>query len=68
MESVDTQLFKLIMTGQNRNPILPDLIKKKSRRVLYPEDQEKYIAENVFWVPLEARLNHLKISAKQPTI
>ncbi len=56
------------MTGQNRNPILPDLIKRKSRRVCYPKDPEEYIAENVFWVPLEARLNHLKISAKQPKI
>jgi Type I restriction-modification system methyltransferase subunit len=33
-----------------------------------PEDPEEYLAENVFWVPPEARWNHLERSAKQPTI
>jgi type I restriction enzyme M protein len=33
-----------------------------------PEDPEEYLAENVFWVPQEARWNHLERSAKQPTI
>jgi type I restriction enzyme M protein len=33
-----------------------------------PEDPEEYLAENVFWVPPEARWNHLEKSAKQPTI
>ena len=33
-----------------------------------PEDQDEYRAENIFWVPSEARWTHLKAQAKQPTI
>lgn len=33
-----------------------------------PEDQDEYKAENVFWVPKEARWTHLQANAKQPTI
>ena len=32
------------------------------------EDPEEYLAENVFWVPKEARWSHLQARAKQPTI
>ena len=32
------------------------------------EDQDEYKAENVFWVPREARWSHLQANAKQPTI
>jgi len=33
-----------------------------------PEDPDEYRAENVFWVPPEARWPHLKAQARQPTI
>jgi len=33
-----------------------------------PEDPDEYRAQNVFWVPPEARWMHLKNQAKQPTI
>lgn len=33
-----------------------------------PESADEYKAENVFWVPKEARWSHLQASAKQPTI
>ena len=33
-----------------------------------PEDADEYRAENVFWVPAEARWQSLQDSAKQPTI
>lgn len=33
-----------------------------------PEDQDEYKAQNVFWVPAEARWQHLQDNAKQPTI
>ncbi len=33
-----------------------------------PEDPDEYRAENVFWVPKEARWEHLQAKAKQPTI
>lgn len=33
-----------------------------------PEDQDEYKAENVFWVPPNARWSHLHASSKLPTI
>jgi type I restriction enzyme M protein len=33
-----------------------------------PEDRDEYQAENVFFVPTEARWKHLQAQAKQPTI
>ncbi|MEI7687572.1 MAG: class I SAM-dependent DNA methyltransferase, partial [Planctomycetota bacterium] len=33
-----------------------------------PEDADEYRAENVFWVPKEARWSHLQANAKQATI
>ncbi len=33
-----------------------------------PEDPDEYQAENVFWVPTEARWSHLQANAKQPGI
>lgn len=33
-----------------------------------PEDRDEYTAENVFWVPKEARWSYLQANAKQPTI
>src|SRR5712691_244345 len=33
-----------------------------------PEDPDEYRAENIFWVPKEARWSYLKASAPQPTI
>src|SRR6516162_5416289 len=35
---------------------------------LLVEDPDEYLAENVFWVPKEARWSHLQDNAKQPTI
>jgi len=32
------------------------------------EDRDEYTAENVFWVPPEARWAHIQANAKQPTI
>ncbi len=33
-----------------------------------PEDPDEYQAENVFWVPADARWSHLQAAARQPTI
>ena len=33
-----------------------------------PEDPDEYRAENIFWVPPEARWTHLKAQARQPTV
>jgi len=32
------------------------------------EDPEEYLADNVFWVPKEARWSHLQANAKRPEI
>ena len=33
-----------------------------------PEDPEEYLAENIFWVPQEARWSHLRNKARDPNI
>ncbi|MBI3291479.1 MAG: SAM-dependent DNA methyltransferase [Elusimicrobia bacterium] len=33
-----------------------------------PEDRDEYLAENIFWVPKQARWSNLQANAKQPTI
>lgn len=33
-----------------------------------PEDRDEYIAKSIFWIPKEARWEHLQKNAKQPTI
>ncbi|PCJ61614.1 MAG: DNA methyltransferase [Rhodospirillaceae bacterium] len=33
-----------------------------------PEDPEEYLADNIFWVPKDARWSHLQANAKQTTI
>lgn len=33
-----------------------------------PEDRDWYVADNVFWIPKEARWDHLVANAKQPEI
>jgi type I restriction enzyme M protein len=33
-----------------------------------PEDKDEYLADNIFWVPKEARWSFLKDNAKQPNI
>jgi len=52
---------------------ISDSFEAKRRELLadYPEgaeDPDEYAAENVFWVPKEARWSHLQASAKQPGI
>jgi type I restriction enzyme M protein len=45
--------------------------KRASLLADYPdgaEDPDEYAAENVFWVPKEARWSHLQANAKQPSI
>src|SRR3954464_9056807 len=32
------------------------------------EDSDEYLAENIFWVPKEARWSYLQANARQPTI
>ena len=32
------------------------------------EDKDEYLADNIFWVPKEARWSHLQANAKQSSI
>jgi type I restriction enzyme M protein len=46
-------------------------LKRQQLLTEYPEDAEDpdaYLAENVFWVPADARWSHLQANAKQTTI
>ena len=43
-------------------------IKDPEARYQTVEDRDEYTAENVFWVPRDARWKHLQDNAKQPTI
>ena len=52
---------------------ISDSFKAKHDELLadYPEgaeDKDEYLAENIFWVPKEARWSHLQDNAKQPNI
>ena len=51
--------------------IEPFELKRQQLLAEYPEDAEDpdaYLAENVFWVPADARWSHLQANAKQTTI
>jgi len=43
-------------------------VPKTADRDFVLEDRDEYTAENVFWVPREARWGYLQANAKQPTI
>ncbi len=43
-------------------------VREPKARYQTTEDRDEYVAENVFWVPKEARWSHLQANAKQPTI
>ena len=41
---------------------------KRTAEAAGENPDELYLAENVFWVPKEARRSHLQANAKQPSI
>jgi len=43
-------------------------LQKEADQGADPEDPDEYRAENIFWVPKEARWSFLRSNAKQPTI
>ena len=43
-------------------------VKEPTARYMVTEDRDEYRAENIFWVPKEARWPYLQANAKQPTI
>ncbi|MDX6499131.1 MAG: type restriction enzyme protein [Blastocatellia bacterium] len=50
------------------NPVSEFYVSKPEDREATLEDRDEYVAANIFWVPKEARWQHLLANAKQPTI
>ncbi len=53
---------------QYANPQSDYYVKEESARLDYAEDRDEYMAENIFYVPKEARWSFLQAKAKQPEI
>ena len=55
-------------TQDIENPESELYVNKPEDRLATLEDRDEYVAANIFWVPKEARWQHLLANAKQPTI
>src|SRR5258708_25643330 len=60
--------FRAKLKQDIENPESELYVKKPEDRLATLEDRDEYVAANVFWVPKEARWQHLLANAKQPTI
>jgi type I restriction enzyme M protein len=50
------------------NPKSDLYVREERARYAVAEDRDEYTAENIFWVPKQARWSYLQANAKQPTI
>ena len=50
------------------NPQSEFFVEEETDRYSWAEDRDEYLAENIFYVPKEARWAHLQANAKQPEI
>ena len=72
--SMDAAEYKHVVLGLIFLKYISDAFEERHAAVLAEwgedaaEDRDEYIAENIFWVPQEARWAHLKARARQPTI
>ena len=71
--SMDASEYKHVALGFIFLKYISDAFEAKRTELLKEEfanaeDPEEYLAENVFWVPKEARWSHLQARAKQTTI
>mgnify|MGYP001051147704 CR=1 FL=1 len=73
--SMDAAEYKHVVLGLIFLKYISDAFEEKHAALLAemdqgadPEDPDEYRAENIFWVPPEARWAHLEAQAKQPTI
>jgi type I restriction enzyme M protein len=73
--NMDAAEYKHVVLGLIFLKYISDAFEEKRAKLLAakadgadPEDADEYKAENVFWVPKEARWSHLQANAKQPTI
>jgi type I restriction enzyme M protein len=60
--------FRAKLTQDIENPESELYVKRPEDRLATLEDRDEYVAANIFWVPKEARWQHLLANAKQPTI
>ena len=72
--SMDAADYKHVVLGLLFLKYIPDAFEERHAAVLAQwgedaaEDCDEYTAENVFWVPAEARWSHLRAQARQPTV
>lgn len=71
--SMDSSEYKHVVLGLLFLKYVSDAFEEKYTELINdeyadPEDQDEYLAENIFWVPKEARWANIKENAKQPTI
>ncbi len=72
--SMDAAEYKHVVLGLIFLKYISDAFEERHAAVLAEwgadaaEDRDEYTAENIFWVPPEARWGHLKAQARQPTV
>ena len=72
--SMDAAEYKHVVLGLIFLKYISDAFEERRKAVLADwgeesaEDRTEYIAENIFWVPPEARWAKLKAQARQPTV
>jgi len=73
--SMDAAEYKHVCLGLIFLKYISDAFEKRHTALLAerskgadPEDQDEYRAQNIFWVPPEARWPHLKAQARQATV
>ena len=72
--SMDAAEYKHVVLGLIFLKYISDAFEERYAAVLAEwgedaaEDRDEYAAENIFWVPVEARWSRLKEQARQPTI
>ena len=72
--SMDAAEYKHVVLGLIFLKYISDAFEERQAKVLAvwgeeaAEDRDEYIAENIFWVPREARWSYLKARARLPTI
>jgi type I restriction enzyme M protein len=73
--NMDAAEYKHVVLGLVFLKYISDAFEAKHEELLAqqaqgadPEDQDEYRAENIFWVPKEARWSYLKANAPQPTV
>jgi type I restriction enzyme M protein len=71
--SMDAAEYKHVVLGLIFLKYISDAFEEQHEKLLGtegadPEDRDEYLAENVFWVPKNARWLELQNNAKQPTI